>query len=284
MGVSMFELKGKKALVTGGSVGVGRACATALALAGADVALVGRAQDRGERACSRLKDLGVDAVFVKCDVTQASEVDAMMRNVVDRFGRLDIAVNNAGGGTSNKAIDMELLDWDATVSVNLTAVFCCARAQARQMAKQAPVGGKIINIASIYASIAGGSCSYNASKAAVVHLTRSLAAEWGGANININCVSPGWMLTPGNWQSIGPGLRARMREVTPMGSLLRYEDLYGAIIYLASSASDFVTGHDLVVDGGHTVNTWLAPLQRSAPARTLPEQEEAGLRGDLNVR
>jgi NAD(P)-dependent dehydrogenase (short-subunit alcohol dehydrogenase family) len=280
MNHTLFDLTGKKALVTGGALGVGRACATALALAGADVAIVGRTHDRAERTCTELRRMGVSSFATKCDVSDRAQVDAMHTEVVRRFGRIDIAINNAGGGMDRSAIEMEQIDWDQMIDVNLGGVFWCAQAQAKQMTKQKPTGGKIINIASMYARIAAGNCAYNASKAGVVHLTKSLAAEWGGVNINVNCISPGWMLTKSN--DVAPQLRHRMREITPMGSLLQAKNIYGAVIFLASEASDFVTGHDLVLDGGHTVTTYLSPLVRNVPARTSIEDEERGLRADVS--
>jgi NAD(P)-dependent dehydrogenase (short-subunit alcohol dehydrogenase family) len=126
----------------------------------------------------------------------------------------------------------------------------------------------------MYGIIAGGNCSYNASKAGVIHLTKSLAADWGQFNINVNCISPGWVMTPGMMRT-PPEARARMREVIPMGHLQRPEDIQGAVLFLASKASNFVTGHNLIVDGGHTINTWLRPLRRSVPPRVDITQEDA---------
>lgn len=279
MSHGIFDLKGKKALVTGGAIGIGRACATALALGGADVAIVGRTRETAERACASLRQFGVQSFFVQCDVCDVMQIRATHQEVADRLGRLDIAVNNAGGGVVRSALAVDQADWDRMIDVNLAGVFWCAQAQAEQMTRQAPPGGKIINIASMYATVAGGNCAYNASKAGVVHLTRSLAAEWGSENINVNCISPGWTLTPGN--RFEPALRARMREVTPLGSLMRYGDIHGAVIFLASAASDFVTGHDLVIDGGHTITTQLAPYKRHVPPRTSPAGEEEGMNEDL---
>ncbi len=275
----LFDLSGKKGLVTGGSIGVGRACATALAMAGADVAIIGRTKSTAERTCRSLSALGVDAFFVQCDVSDGKQVRRAMTEVAQRFGRIDVAVNNAGGSPTDSALTLSEQEWNRTLGVNLNGVFWCAQAQARQMSLQDALGGKIINIASMYASIAAGNCAYNASKAGVVHLTRSLAAEWGTFNINVNCISPGWILTPGNPMTIDE--RRRMREVTPMGSLICYKDLYGAVIYLASTASDNVTGQELIIDGGHSVNTWLDPLKRSVPPRSEPADEESELNSDL---
>jgi NAD(P)-dependent dehydrogenase (short-subunit alcohol dehydrogenase family) len=271
--LSMFDLTGKNALVTGGSVGIGRACATALAMGGANVAIVDLDDTVGLKAAASIKAKGVDSLFVRCDVADKQQVQEMTDAVVKRFGRLDIGINNAGFGI--KPGDSETLkqsEWDRVMGVNLTGVFLCAQAQGQHMIKQSPSGGKIINTASMYGVIAGGNCSYNAAKAGVIHLTKSLAAEWGQFNINVNCTSPSWTMTPGMINT-PLELRARMREVTPMGHLQRPEDLYGAVLYLASKASNFVTGHNLIVDGGHTLNTWLMPLARVIPPRIGPEEE-----------
>jgi NAD(P)-dependent dehydrogenase (short-subunit alcohol dehydrogenase family) len=270
----LFDLSGKKALVTGGSVGVGRACATALAMAGADVAIVARTASRGERCCDGLRRLGVDAVFIRGDVTDPHQTRSIHDQALQRFGRVDIAVNNAGAGIARSALETSDSEWDSMISLNLSSVFYSAQAQAKQMTQQTPKGGKIINIGSMYAAIAGGHCAYNAAKAGVVHLTRSLAYEWGSWNINVNCISPGWMLTPGN--PIDASLRKRLREVTPVGSLMKYSDIFGPIVFLASEASDFVTGHNLTIDGGHTVNTHWLPLKRNVPPRNSTEDEELG--------
>lgn len=277
--IRLFDLSDRKALVTGGAVGIGRACATALALAGADVAIVGRTQKAVEATCDSLRKLGAEALFVKCDVADADQVEAMTEEVTRKFGRIDIAINNAGGSPERPAIELRRDEWTRTLDVNLTGVFWCAQAQARRMARQDPPGGKIINITSMYATVAGGNCAYNASKAGLVHLTRSLAAEWASFNINVNCISPGWTLTPGN--PLSNELRQRMREVTPLGSLMQYRDMYGPVIYLASSASDFVTGQELTIDGGHTITPWLDPIRHDAAVRYSQDDEESGLNVDL---
>lgn len=275
----LFDLSNQKALVTGGAVGLGRACATALAMAGVDVAIVGRTEKAVEATCKALRQFGVEAFFVKCDVSDADQVEAMTDEVVRKFGHIDIAINNAGGSPDRPALELHRDEWTRTLDVNLSGVFWCAQAEARRMARRDPAGGKIINIASMYATVAGGNCAYNASKAGVVHLTRSLAAEWSAYNINVNCISPGWTLTPGN--PLSDDLRRRMREITPLGSLMRYRDMYGAVIYLASAASDFVTGQELTIDGGHTITPWLDPIRRATAVRYSQADEESGLNVDL---
>lgn len=271
--LSLFDLTGKNALVTGGAVGLGRACATALAMGGANVAIVDLNERVGLKTAASIKAQGVDSMFVRCDVSDRQQVQRMTAAVVERFGGLDIGINNAGFGISiGGSESLAQTEWDRVVGVNLTGVFLCAQAQAQHMIRQSPSEGKIINTASMYGVIAGGNCSYNAAKAGVIHLTRSMASEWGQFNINVNCISPSWTMTPA---MIGtpPEVRARMREVTPMGHVQRPEDIYGAVLYLASKASNFVTGHNLIVDGGHTLNTWFTPLTRSVPPRVSPEEE-----------
>jgi NAD(P)-dependent dehydrogenase (short-subunit alcohol dehydrogenase family) len=166
------------------------------------------------------------------------------------------------------------------IAVNLTGTWLCAQAEAQQMIKQGD-GGKIINTASMSARIANCNASYDASKAGVVHMTKTLAAEWGRFNINVNCFSPSYLLTP---MHASTPLEARecIRNLTPMGHMERPEDLYGTIIFLASAASNYVTGHDLLVDGGHTLNAWLVPLGREVPPRVSPEEEVVQLKKDLD--
>lgn len=280
--LSLFDLTGKRALVTGAAVGIGRGCAVALARAGADVAIVDLNASAGEKTADEIRSLGRDSLFVPCDVTQKDQVQAMVQRVAGRFGRLDIAVNNAGIGILGADEEIEQAAWDRVIAVNLTGVFLCAQAQAQQFLRQSPVEGKIINIASMSATICNCNASYNGSKAGVVQMTRMLAAEWGRFNINVNCISPSYVLTPMH-ASTPAVVRQRIRELTPLGHVQRPEDLYGAAVFLASAASNYVTGHDLMVDGGHTLNAWLTPLSRSVPPRVNPDEEIAQLKHDLGV-
>ena len=276
--LSLFDISGKSALVTGGAIGLGKALATALAKGGANVAIVDLNEETGHKTAAAIKSMGVESFFVRCDVSDKDQVSAMTEAVVERFGQLDIAVNNAGFGILGKAESLSQSEWDRVMRVNLTGVFLCAQAQAQHMIRRPRPEGKIVNIASIYGLIAGGNCAYNAAKSGVIHLTKSLAAEWGRYNINVNSISPGWVLTPGN--PVNASLRARMREIIPLGHVQRPEDLHGAVLFLASKASDFITGHNLVVDGGHTLNTWLLPLERELPPRVSPDEEELEVRKD----
>jgi gluconate 5-dehydrogenase/2-deoxy-D-gluconate 3-dehydrogenase len=278
--LSLFDLTDRKALVTGGAVGIGRGCALALARAGADVAIVDTNGQAGPQTADEICALGRNSIFVPCDVTDREAVRETVRCVAEQFGRLDIAVNNAGIGILGADEEIDQEDWDRVIAVNLTGVFLCAQAEARQMIRQSPVEGKIINIASMSATIANCNASYDASKAGVVHMTKTLAAEWGRYNINVNCISPSYVLTPMH-ASTPRIVRQRIRELTPLGHVQRPEDLHGAVIFLASAASDYVTGLDLMVDGGHTLNAWLTPLSRSVPPRVGPEQETVQLKSDL---
>jgi len=280
--LSLFDLTGKKALVTGAAVGIGRGCAVALARAGADVAIVDLNESAGQKTADEIRALGRDSLFVSCDVTQKEQVQAMVRRVAEQFGRLDIAVNNAGIGILGADEEIDQAAWDKVIAVNLTGVFLCAQAEAQQFLRQSPIEGKIINIASMSATICNCNASYNGSKAGVVQMTRMLAAEWGRFNINVNCLSPSYVLTPMH-ASTPVAVRQRIRELTPLGHVQRPEDLYGAAIFLASAASNYVTGHDLMVDGGHTLNAWLTPLSRSVPPRVTPEEETVQLKHDLEV-
>ncbi len=282
--LSLFDLRGKKALVTGGAVGIGRACATALATAGADVAVVDIDGPSAAATVAELEALGSHSIHVACNVSDEHQVATTIGTVVGAYGRLDIAVNNAGIFVPGLDELQSKDAWDRVIGVNLTGVWLCATAEARQMMAQSPPGGKIINTASMAAKIVSdANGSYAAAKAGVVHLTRTLAASWGAYNINVNSFSPSYVMTPlesGKTEA----QRQWIRETTPVGHVERPEDLHGPIIFLASAASDYITGHDLLVDGGHTLNVWLQPLKRAVPPRVSPHEETIQMERDLRVR
>lgn len=283
MGIlEQFSLSGRKALVTGAAVGIGRGYATGLAQAGADVAVVDIDEKTGQKTAQELKDLyGVDSFFIRCDVTKQENVEAMVEEVVRRFGRLDIGVNNAGIGILGADEDYPASDWQKVINVNLSGMFFCAQAEAKVFIRQKQ-GGKIINTASMSARICNCNASYNASKGGVVEMTRMLAAEWGQYNINVNCISPSYILSPMH-ASTPLEVRQRIRELTPLGYVERPEDLFGPIVFLASDASNYMTGVDLLIDGGHTLNNWLVPMTRAYPPRISPEQETIQLKHDLTA-
>ena len=278
----LFDLSGKKALVTGAAVGIGRGYAMALAGAGADVAIVDIDENTGKKTSEEIRSMGRDSLFFKCDVTKKDQIDEMIEAVVRQFGRLDIGVNNAGIGILGGDIDFSLDDWDKVIAVNLTGMYLCAQAEAKQFIKQNPVQGKIVNTASMSARICNCNASYNASKGGVVEMTRMLAAQWGSYNINVNCISPSYILSPMH-ASTPIEVRQRIRELTPLGHVQRPEDLYGPVVFLASAASNYLTGVDLLVDGGHTLNAWMTPLSRAVPPRVSPEEEIVQLKHDLTA-
>lgn len=276
----LFSLKGRKALVTGAGGGIGKAYATALALAGADVAIVDLNEKTGQKTAEELASTySIDSFFVRCDISQKESVEKMIAVILERFGRLDIGVNNAGIGILGGDEDYDLESWNKVIGINLTGTWLCAQAEAKAFIAQKS-GGKIINTASMSARICNCNASYNASKGGVVEMTRMLAAEWGRFNINVNCISPSYILSPMH-ASTPLEARARIRELTPLGYVERPEDLYGSLIFLASDASNYVTGIDLLVDGGHTLNAWLAPLERDVPPRVSPDEEIVQLKKDL---
>ncbi len=251
-----FRLDGRVALVTGGGQGIGRAFAHALGEAGAAVAVVDIAAERAEQVAAELTAKGLEALAIPADVTQADQIHAMLDTILQRWGRLTIAVNNAGVGGWADAESTSHEHWDQVMDLNLRAVFLCAQAQGRIML--ASGYGKIINTASMSAHIVNHpqhQVAYNTSKAGVLHLTRSLAAEWAARGVRVNSVSPGYMRTPlldALLQSPeGQQMAPQWVAMTPAGRLGEVTDLQGAIVFLASAASDFMTGQDLIIDGGY---------------------------------
>lgn len=252
--VDMMSLKGKVAVVTGASSGLGVAFAESLAEAGANVELAARRLDRLKEVARNLEVHGVKTRPFQCDVSKEEEVKAMVHDVVDNFGRLDIIVNNAGVASMSPATEMSLEDWNKVVSVNLTGVFLCARTAARQMIKQG--GGKVINIASIYGAVGDvfPASPYYATKGAVINLTRDLAVEWAPFKVNVNAIAPGFFpseMTEAIFRE--PRYLEYITKLTPLGRTGHPDDLKGALVYLASHASDYVTGQTIFVDGGWTI-------------------------------
>jgi NAD(P)-dependent dehydrogenase (short-subunit alcohol dehydrogenase family) len=247
-----FSLQGRTALVTGAGRGIGRAFAHALAEAGADVATVDVDLESATRVAREVGELGVRSMPIKADVTVAEQVQRMVDTVVSTWGELTIGVNNAGIGSWADAEEMPEDVWDEVISVNLKGVFLCAQAEGRVMLDAGY--GKIINTASMSARIVNrpqNQVGYNASKAGVVHLTHSMAAEWAARGVRVNCISPGYTRTP-LVDQVGHLIPGWLEDI-PMGRMAETNDLQGAVVYLAAEASDYVTGHELVVDGGFTL-------------------------------
>jgi 2-deoxy-D-gluconate 3-dehydrogenase len=244
----LFGLKGKVALFTGGSRGLGKAMAIGLAKAGADVAVVGRKLD--QNVIDQINACGVHGKFYVFDLGNIEGIPELVRDVRNDFGKIDILVNNAGVQSRHKAVDFPKKDWDFVINVNMNAVFFLCQAVGRLMLAQGK--GKIINIASLL-SFQGGLTvpAYAASKGAVAQFTKSLSNEWAGQGINVNCIAPGYMDTEMNTALLADSTRSRqIMERIPAGRWGKPEDMVGAVIYLASKASDYVNGSTIVVDGG----------------------------------
>lgn len=253
--MSLFDLSGRSALITGGGSGIGQRLAQGLAEYGANVTVLDLAtQSEGSaRTASLIEEQGGSALVIAADVTERSSVaDAVARHIA-RFGALDIAVNCAGVNHSSPAEDLDPADWRRVIDINLTGVFYCCQAEARVMFERGT--GTIINIASMSASIVNRGllqAHYNASKAGVKHLTSTLAMEWVGRGIRVNSISPGYIMTP---MIAGPEWAEKVKgfeDQTPMGRLGTPDDIVGPLIFLASDASGYVTGFDLLVEGGFT--------------------------------
>lgn len=247
----MFELKGTVALVTGGARGIGKACATALAEMGANVAIIDILEDLSATAVADLEALGVEAKAMMCDVTKADDVAKAVHQTIDAFGKLDVLVTSAGKTSWAKAEEMTEAEWDEVIDLDLKGTFLCCQAAGRVMIPRR--SGSIINIASMSGQIVNipqCQASYNAAKAGVMHLTKSLASEWARHNVRVNSVSPGYTAT--EMTMTVPEYHEGWHKLIPMGRMAKVEEIQGAIVYLASDASTYTTGHDLVIDGGYT--------------------------------
>ena len=249
----MFSLVGQVALVTGGNGGIGLAMARGLGRAGARVVIGARDTIKSAAAVDGLTRLGIEALAIQVDVTDEASVAALVRDTVERCGRLDILVNNAGINIRGPAQDLELEQWRQVIDTNLTSAFLCSKAAYPHM-KQAGAG-KVINIGSML-SIFGASFSpaYGASKGGVVQLTKSLAVAWAPDNIQVNAILPGWIDTEltRKGRAEVQGLHERVLSRSPTGRWGTPEDFEGVAVFLASAQANFVTGTAIPVDGGYS--------------------------------
>jgi NAD(P)-dependent dehydrogenase (short-subunit alcohol dehydrogenase family) len=246
------ELEGKVGLVTGGTSGIGRDTAVLFAKAGAKVVVSGRREPEGEETVELVSAAGGDGLFVKADVSKASEVDALIQKTVERFGRLDIAFNNAGiEGVWVPIIKQSEEDWDRTIDINLKGVWLCLKYEIRQMLKQGG-GGAIVNMASINGLIgAAGAAAYSASKHGVVGLTKSAALETARSRIRINAVCPAVIETPMGERLFGaPLVHKYVLSCHPIGRFGRPAEIAEAVVWMCSDRASFMTGQSLVLDGG----------------------------------
>jgi 2-deoxy-D-gluconate 3-dehydrogenase len=251
---NLFDLTGKVAIVTGGNGGIGLGIARGLALAGAKVAIVGRNTEKSAAAARDLaRETGREALPLTADVARPEEVESVIQSVNGRLGRLDILFNNAGINIRKPPAEMTPEDWHTVLDVNLTSAFLMSRAAYPAM-KQAG-GGKIINIGSMTSIFgAGFAAAYASSKGGIVQLSKSLALAWAGDNIQVNALLPGWFETDltDRARTEVPGLYERVLARIPTGRWARPQDIAGTAIWLASAASDYVTGIAVPVDGGYT--------------------------------
>jgi NAD(P)-dependent dehydrogenase (short-subunit alcohol dehydrogenase family) len=248
----LMQLEGRVSVVTGGATGIGFRMALGLAEAGSNVVIASRKLEACEQAAGEIERAGVQAFAVSCDVTKPTDVEAMKDAVIKRFGRVDILVNNAGRAWVAAPEEMPVERWQQVFDLNITGPFLCAQALGREMIKVKR--GKIINIASI-AGIVGrnprayNSIAYGASKGALVNFTRDLAVKWAQHNIQVNCICPGFFVTPLN-QKLYEKNKENIDRDIPLGRTGGPDDLKGIAVLLASDASNFMTGTIIPVDGG----------------------------------
>ncbi len=247
-----FDLTGRVAIITGGSRGIGFAIASCYAEAGAKVVIANRKAPEGEAAAEKIRLVGGEAVGIAVDVTNPESVQNMVNQVAERFGRVDILVNNAGRAIVKSVLDHRVEDWERVMNTNLRGPFLCCQAVGPYMIKQGK--GKIINTAST-ASVSGFpyNVAYVVSKAGVLALTKALAVEWGPHKINVNSIAPNFTETEfaKDFLSDDNNLKEVLQR-TPLGRVAQPTDMVGLALFLASDASDYVTGQTIFVDGGWT--------------------------------
>ena len=249
----LFDLTGRVAIITGGSIGLGRQMAEGLGEMGACLALCARKEDRCHQAAEELQSLGVQAIALRCDVTSKASVQEAVEATVSQFGRIDVLINNAGISWGAPIEEMQLEDWNKVIDTNLTGTFLCAQAVGKMMIRQGR--GKIINIASV-AGLGGSPpelpvIGYHASKGGVISFTKDLACKWAAHNIQVNAIAPGWFPTRMSNRVLEHYSDLFLSHI-PLRRFGNEHDLKGAAVFLASDASNYVTGHVLVVDGGQS--------------------------------
>lgn len=251
---NLLDITGKRAFVSGGTRGIGLGIAELLAEQGAEVAIAALHDDIAEQRAAQITEkTGSACIGLGIDVTSGESIEQCFAMIAERFGSLDIAINNAGVGEGIEFLDIDETAWDRVLDTNLKGVYRCCKAEIPLMLD---VGGSIVNVASISGSMVNVpnlQAHYNTSKAAVIMLSRSLASEFAGRRIRVNTVSPGYTLTDMNRRPEVQDLLEIWKSRTPVGRLAEVKEIAGAALYLASDLSTFVTGHDLVVDGGITI-------------------------------
>jgi NAD(P)-dependent dehydrogenase (short-subunit alcohol dehydrogenase family) len=264
----LFDLTGRVAIITGGSIGLGRQMAEGLAEMGANIVLCARKQERCLQAAKELQQLGVKAIALACDVKSPASIQEVVDTTLSQFGKIDVLINNAGISWGAPVEEMRLEDWNKVIETNLTGTFLCAQAvgkvmiqQSREKLNQGELSqeklsqGKIINIASV-AGLGGAppelpAIGYHASKGGVIAFTKDLACKWAAHNIQVNAIAPGWFPTHMSSRVLEHHQDLFLSHI-PLRRFGNEHDLKGAAVFLASDASNYVTGHVLVVDGGQS--------------------------------
>ncbi len=249
----MFDLKGRIAVVTGASGGLGRQFALALAKQGADMALLARRKNKMEGVEKEIKALGVKCISIPCDVTVVEQVKDAVKFVIKEYGKVDILVNNAGGGTMAPLEDFTDEDWQHNISLDLTAVFTCTREFGRQMLKKGY--GRVINVASILGMVGIKDVNvigYEAAKGAVINFTRAAAVEWATRGITVNAICPGFFPSQANNEEAMEAMDSFIKRCTPMNRPGKDGELDSTVVFLAADESTYVTGAIVTCDGGWT--------------------------------
>ncbi len=251
----MFDIKGKVAVVTGASSGLGAQLAKALARQGATVVILARREDKLRAVKEEIEKIGTPCIAIKCDITNEKLVQEAIQAIIKKCGTIDILVNNAGSANSAPAESMSMQEWDEIIDVNLRSVYIMSRDVGKFMIEKNY--GKIINISSMYGFVANTFfplANYHASKSAVIGLTKALAAEWAKYNITVNSIAPGFFKTEMTSEDLETKeFNQFIEQFSPMKRIGREGELDGALIYLASDASSYMTGQTLLVDGGWTI-------------------------------
>lgn len=256
MSLSLFSLEGKVAIVTGAGRGIGKAIVLGLADVGADVVVAARTASEIEAIANEITAKGRRALAMPTDVRLHDQVSNLMEKTVAQFGKIDILVNNAGGSFSVPTLELSEGGWDAIMRENLKSVFLCSKAAAEVMIKQEK--GSIINISSVAGFIPYSSnAAYGAAKAGVINFTMTMALDLAPYNIRVNSIAPGYIATEGSFQAQKADSELIQKRIAsiPLGRHGEAQDIVGAVIYLASEASSYVTGQTFVIDGGATTNT-----------------------------
>jgi gluconate 5-dehydrogenase len=250
--MDLFSLEGQTCIVTGGATGLGQQMAVGLAEAGSNIVICSRKLERCQDTAHEIESLGVKALAFRCDLNQEEEIDRVVKETIKEFGRIDVLVNNSGRTWGASVEELKVEDWKKVIDLNITGTFQFTQKVGREMIKKR--NGKIINIAS-YAGLRGtdpeylNAIAYNTSKGALIAFTKDLAVKWAKYGIQVNAIAPGWFITEmSKWSTENQGERMLDRIL-----LKRFgggNDLKGSVVFLASRASDYITGHVLCVDGG----------------------------------